>query len=199
MERSGDTIVVMGHTPQHKPYQTLGKHLRYLREQQRQSLAEVSGAVEIDEKSLERIEAGQERPAEEILLLLISHFDMQDQEAVQLWELAGYDGSTPGQIRPEDILQDLASGNKPVVVLMGVDSRTMYTDSVRIDADKAGIVMNFGQLNSKKQQQPVAKLGMSYEQAETVLRELQRAILHGKYTSGPKSLPPSTSSSEDVA
>lgn len=181
----------MGNTPQHKPYQTLGKHLRYLREQQRQSMAEVSGAVEIDEKSLERIEAGHERPAEEILLLLISHFDMQDQEAVQLWELAGYDGGNAGQQKAEEILQDIG-GNKPVVVLMGVDNRTMYTDSLRISADEAGMVLHFGQLNSKRQQQPLANLGMSYEQAEVVLRQLQTALLHGKYARGPKQLPPST-------
>ena len=56
-------MVGMGNTPQQKPYQTLGKHLRYLREQHSESLAEVSGAVEIDEKLIERIEAGHERPA----------------------------------------------------------------------------------------------------------------------------------------
>ena len=51
------------------PFQPLGGHLKYLREQSHQSLAEVSGAVEIDESALERIEAGLERPAEDVLLL----------------------------------------------------------------------------------------------------------------------------------
>ena len=185
-------MVGMGNTPQQKPYQTLGKHLRYLREQHSESLAEVSGAVEIDEKLLERIEAGQERPAEDILLLLISHFDMQDQEAVQLWELAGYDGDGPVSSQAEELLQDISNGQKPVVVLLGIDGRTMYTDSVSIDADKAGIVMNFGQLNNKKQQQTVAKLGMSYEQAQEVLKQLQYALLRGQFERDPKSLPPST-------
>ena len=187
-----DTMVGMGNTPQQKPYQTLGKHLRYLREQHSESLAEVSGAVEIDEKLLERIEAGQERPAEDILLLLISHFDMRDQEAVQLWELAGYDGDGPVSSQAEELLQDISNGQKPVVVLLGIDGRTMYTDSVSIDADKAGIVMNFGQLNNKKQQQTVAKLGMSYEQAQEVLKQLQYALLRGQFERDPKSLPPST-------
>ncbi|HEY1064197.1 MAG TPA: helix-turn-helix transcriptional regulator [Candidatus Saccharimonadales bacterium] len=182
----------MGNSPQHKPYQTLGKHLRYLREQNSESLAEVSGAVEIDEQALERIEAGKERPAEDILLLLISHFDMQDQEAVQLWELAGYDGDAP-HAKAEELLQDVAAGNKPVVVLMGVDARTMYTDSVDITADKAGIVMSFGQQSSKKQHQSLAKLGMSYEQAEEVLRQLNYALLKGKHQRQPKQLPPNSS------
>ncbi|CAN5188207.1 hypothetical protein BH09PAT3_BH09PAT3_0170 [soil metagenome] len=180
------------------PYQTLGKHLRYLREQHLESLAEVSGAVEIDETLLERIEAGRERPAEDILLLLITHFNMQDQEAVQLWELAGYDESTSERRKQEDILQEALSGHKPVVLVLGVDTRTMYTDSIQIDADNAGITLNFGQLNSKKQQQSVAKLGMSYEQAEAVLQSLQHALLHGKHSSNPKLLPPKTSTTDDV-
>src|ERR1700683_4187621 len=81
------------------PYITLGQHLKYVREQSRQSLLEVSGAVEIDEDRLERIEAGIERPAEDILLLLISHFGVADREAVQLWELADYDSEMPEQIK----------------------------------------------------------------------------------------------------
>lgn len=183
-------MVGMGNTPQQKPYHTLGRHLRYLREQHSESLAEVSGAVEIDEKLLERIEAGQERPAEDILLLLISHFDMQDQEAVQLWELAGYDGRNPSQT--EEVLHNIVSGQKPVVVVVGADSRTMYTDSIDIHTSKAGVVMNFGQLNHKKQQQAVATLGMSYEQAQEVLKQLQYALLRGKFEHDPKALPPPT-------
>lgn len=175
---------------QHQPYSTLGNHLKYLREQHRESLAEVSGAVEIDELVLERIESGRERPAEDILLLLISHFDMQDQEAVQLWELAGYDSDNNDHPKLDDLMQDAVNEHKPVIVVVGLDGRTMYTDSVQISNDKAGIVMNFGQLNSKHQQQSVARLGMSYEQATEVLQKLQQALLHGKYQQGPKLLPP---------
>lgn len=180
-----------------QPYQTLGNHLRYLREQHMESLAEVSGAVEIDEALLERIENGHIRPAEDILLLLISHFDMQDQEAVQLWELAGYDGSDRQQ--QEDLVQEAINGNKPVIFLVGMDVRTMYTDFAQVSADAAGVVMQFGQINGKKQQQPVARLGMSFEQAEQVLQQLQAAILRGKYAQNPKQLPPSATNSDSVA
>lgn len=191
MRAASDTMVVMSKTPQYGPYDTLGKHLRYLREQQQESLAEVSGAVEIDEQALERIEYGQERPAEEILLLLISHFNMQDQEAVQLWELAGYDNSNDNApLRPEELLQDAIGSNKPVLVVVGMDARTIYTDSVAIDTGDAGITMQFGQQSSKKQQQTIAKLGMSYDQAEKVLHELQLALLRGRHGHQPKQLPP---------
>lgn len=173
-----------------QPYQTLGKHLRYLREQQLESLAEVSGAVEIDEQALERIEAGHERPAEDILMLLINHFDMQDQEAVQLWEMAGYSASSDRE-QNDEALQDILDGQKPVVFIVGVDSRTMYSDTASIAADKSGVTLNFGKMNNKRQAQTVASVGMSHEQAYRVLQQLQMELLRSKYLGERKLLPPS--------
>ena len=49
-----------------KPFANLGKHLRNVREQASRSLAEVSGAIEIEEQALKLIETGQERPEEEV-------------------------------------------------------------------------------------------------------------------------------------
>ena len=71
------------------PYETLGSQLRRLRERNRESVAEVSGAVEIDETELSKIESGTDRPSEDILLLLISHFAVEDDKAAELWQLAG--------------------------------------------------------------------------------------------------------------
>jgi transcriptional regulator with XRE-family HTH domain len=170
------------------PFKTLGDHLRFLREQSKESLAEVSGAVEIDEQVLERIEAGAERPVEDILMLLINHFNMQDQEAVQLWELAGYTGEVPERWRT--IVEDLPSAAKNMVMLLAMDTRTMYSDSVHIDCNQAGVTMSFAQTAGDAKSTPVAKVGMSYEQAESVLQTLQQALLHAKYLRGPKQLPP---------
>lgn len=172
------------------PFKTLGTHLRYLREQSNESLAEVSGAVEIDEPSLERIEAGLERPAEDILLLLISHFGMQDQEAVQLWELAGYGGEVPDRLRLQD---DIHPGSKSIVMLLALDMRTIYTDGLDITTSPTGLTMNFSQASGQDHPMPVARLGMSYEQAEQVMQTLQQALLRAKYLRGPKSLPPTIS------
>src|SRR3989344_7970311 len=72
------------------PYKPLGKKLKELRNQANESLAEASGAVEIDVRQLASYELGQARPAEDVLLLLISHFGVKDDEAVRLWEVAGY-------------------------------------------------------------------------------------------------------------
>src|SRR5665213_1663473 len=173
------------------PYITLGSHLKYVREQSRQSLAEVSDAVEIYEQYLIRIEAGLERPSEDILMLLISHFGVQDREAVQLWELAEYDSDIPEVIRPRldhETLQQL--GGKPMVMLLAVDVRTMYSDGLEVTVNPAGVSMNFTQTVSQSQQAPVARVGMSQQQAEQVIRALEQALLHAKYLGNTKLLPP---------
>jgi transcriptional regulator with XRE-family HTH domain len=177
------------------PFKTLGVHLKYLREQSNESLAEVSGAVEIDEGVLERIEAGMERPAEDILLLLITHFNMQDQEAVQLWELAGYDGTPEtAAVGTEDVE---ATAQKAVVMFLALDSRIIYTDGIETETNKGGVTLNFTQAGGQKQPTVVSRVGMSFEQAEEVLQTLQQALLRARYLKGPKALPPAISPPTD--
>lgn len=173
------------------PYKHLGDHLKYVREQSKESLAEVSGAVEIDEAHLERIEAGQERPAEDILLLLISHFGVKDGEAVQLWELAQYDSEFPDDVKVEGEASPL--GGKPMIMLLATDVRTMYSDGLTVNVAPAGVTLEFTQASSKDSQNPVSRVGMSHQQAEAVIRTLQQALLTARYQNGPKQLPPSTS------
>lgn len=171
------------------PYITLGKHLKYVREQSKQSLSEVSGAVEIDEQQLKRIEAGVERPAEDILLLLISHFGVQDREAVQLWESAEYDSDLPEEIRPD--VQAGQLGGKPTIMLVAMDMRTIYSDGLEVTVNPAGVTMHFTQSTGQSQLAPVARVGMSHQQAEQVINTLQQALLRAKYLGNTKLLPPS--------
>lgn len=170
------------------PFISLGTHLKYVREQSKQSLSEVSGAVEIEEQQLARIEAGLERPAEEILLLLISHFGVQDHEAVQLWELAEYDSEIPEEIKidAQNVL-----GNKPMIMLLAVDVRIMYSDGLDVTVNPAGVTLNFTQTVNDKQHAPVARVGMSHAQAEKVIYAMQQALLRSKYLGNRKLLPPS--------
>src|SRR5882672_2040955 len=76
--------------PQLRPFRPLGQRLKTLRDQANETLAEASGAVEIDVKELASFELGQSRPTEDVLLLLISHFGAKDDDAVRMWEMAGY-------------------------------------------------------------------------------------------------------------
>jgi transcriptional regulator with XRE-family HTH domain len=180
------------------PYATLGSHLKYVREQSRQSLTEVSGAVEIEEQDLERIEAGLERPAEDILLLLISHFGVPDREAAQLWELGEYDGEMPEDIQPvgagDSSQQQFVP--KPTVMILAMDMRTMYSDGLEVAIDPAGVTLQFTQALNPSHAAPVARLGMSHAQAEQVLRTLQQALLSAKYSSATKQLPSPESKTE---
>lgn len=162
------------------PFKPLGSHLRYLREQVEESVAEVSGAVEIDIDELERFEQGLDRPSEDILMLLINHFDIQDNEAVQLWEMAGYEENKHDRF---GLTADML--NKPMMVLMAMDMRTMYSDGVYISASQKGVTLNF-----THGKQPVSRVGMSREQAEVVLNALQTALLKSQYLGGPRLLPP---------
>lgn len=177
------------------PYSSLGSHLKYVREQSNQSIAEVSGAVEVDEAYLEQIEAGVIRPDEDILLLLISYFGVKDREAVQLWEMARYDSDMPDEIRTYEDSGAQISG-KPVVMLLALDMRTIYSDGLDVIVNQAGVTLNFTQTQSASQNNSVARIGMSHTQAQAMVETLQKALLHAKYGPKNKLLPPHTDSAK---
>jgi DNA-binding XRE family transcriptional regulator len=170
------------------PYKKLGFRLKRLRESMHESLAEVSGAVEIEADKLALIEKGEYCPSEDVLLLLISHFDPQEDEAVQLWELAGYDQS------------NMSSGsdelpNKPIVMLLQPDSRIMYSDVVNIVTNEQGVVMNFLQAQGSNQVTPIARVGMSQQQALRVFEALGQSLKNAQQA--PRFLPAPKPSTDD--
>ena len=170
----------------HAPFQLLGSRLKNLREDHHESIAEVSGAVEIDPEVLERIEQGEECPIEEVLMLLINHFGLSEHEAMQLWEAAGYE--QPG----EDKRAGPESMAKNVMVFMALDSRVLLSDETTVTAGKGGVILNFHQPNLQGQQVPISRIGMNYEQAETLLQKLQHSVLQKRYMPNRRLLPPGT-------
>jgi transcriptional regulator with XRE-family HTH domain len=179
----------MSEERQEQPFKSLGERLKTLRQKLQESVADVSGAVEIDEKHLTRIEQGSERPSEDILLLLISHFGMNDDEAAGLWQLAGYE---PPQLHDHnhhhhDMADDLKS-DRNLVLVMAVDPRVIYSDGAHVHATKSGVVLNFSQSTGTAKPMTTARIGMSREQAYDVLRALQETLLKSE----PRQLPPST-------
>lgn len=177
----------MGNQSESKPFYDLGSKLKHWRQQQKESLAEAAGAVELAEDELLRIEEGIERPSEEILMLLIKHFAMLEDEAVRLWELAGYD-----KIEPEDEALDPQNNTtKSIVMTIALDPRVMYSDSVHISGNKHGLVFSFlqpggGQLPAL----PVSRVGMSRDQAKKMLELLKDTLEQLDKASEPKQLPP---------
>lgn len=176
---------------QHEPYEALGSRLKFLREQWQQSVSEVSGTLEIDEKTLRAIEAGKTIPSESMLDMFISHFLLTDDQAedlrglVQQYQDQAVEGISHNL---EDMLM------KQIVMCLPGDSRIVYTDSMQATVNKNGVVLQFMQgANNPNGQQPgiVSRLGMSRDHAEKMI-EVLRATLdqHNRSQSG-SSLPPS--------
>ncbi|HUD05791.1 MAG TPA: helix-turn-helix transcriptional regulator [Candidatus Saccharimonadales bacterium] len=163
---------IVSQTPNEQPFTSLGKNLKDIRQSHKQSLAEVSGAVEVDVEYLDKIESGISRPSEDILMLLINHFDIKDDQAGKLWRLAGYDN-------PADASSGLDEQQRSVIVMMALDTRVTYSDNVEIDINDKGLVLNFTQQSGPgiNTSTPIARVGMSYSQANEVMKKLQASLL----------------------
>lgn len=175
------------HTP---PFKLFGRYLKTMRQKLQESLGETSSAVEIEVERLDRFERGVEVPSEDILLLLISHFGLRDDEAVKLWELAGYSRDDQPLSPLHDRQTNEHNPRAMQVTLVAFDNRALYTNGVEILSDDSGMLLNF--LQSVEPNQPsfvAARIGMSHQQAEKLVETLERALLHKKYLSGPRHLP----------
>lgn len=156
---------------QTRPFRPLGRRLKALRVGAKETLAEVSGSVEIDVREMAAYELGQSRPSEEILLLLISHFNAQDEEAVRLWSLAGYG------VNNVSILQVPDNAHQVHLAIPQAENPILFTDIVDVTVNNYGVVMNFMQ-NSGPGKQPasVSRIGMSREHAKSVMQILQTTL-----------------------
>ncbi len=156
-----------GHMGQ--PYKALGEKLRAARLQRKRTLAEASGAIEVDLDTFKQIEQGKQRPAEDTLMVLISYLDIKEDEASQLWDLAGYhDANQSGTTF------DLG---QPVAMMMPMDLRVVYTDMVHVMINDFGVIMNFMQgAGQGNQPLAVARIGMSKEHAKSVLEILDKSL-----------------------
>lgn len=152
-----------------KPFKELGEILAELRRQRNKTADEVAGAVEIDRERLLSYERGEAKPAEDILGLLISHFNLDESEADKVWQMANYrtDNSSP---------QDQGMMPQAAIMLLPLDARIIYSDSFQITANKKGVIINFMQSNGTKNPLPISKIGMSFEQAKEMYKILGKSI-----------------------
>ncbi len=158
------------------PNNKLGQYLKQTRERLNESLAEVSGAVEIDIETLQRIEIGVETPSEDILILLMSYLDVEEVEARKLLQLAGY-GATDTEQSADDIA-------KQIFMLMPFNPQIMYADDVELTVGKNGLVLSFTQPAPNGQPMPVLRIGISKELAKNLASEL----MNGGGNTSPKLL-----------
>lgn len=179
----------MGEHTQQFPHKTLGTQLRQRRETMHESLAEVSGAVEIDEEMLSKIEQGMMLPSEDILLLLINHLTISEEDAVKLWDLAGYEQPKKRSADSND--KDDA---KQMFMVIPFDNRILYTDDLQINTTKNGVVLNFMQ-SGNAEPATIARIGMSREYAKTMVEFLKTSLEHKEQA--PHMLPKPKTTTDD--
>jgi transcriptional regulator with XRE-family HTH domain len=156
------------------PYHLLGFQLRNIREKNKQTIDQVSGAVEVDAGLLKKFESGLKLPDEDILSLLISHFDLRNDEAKKIWQLAGYDGFVDNfNFEPP-----VNTNQVPTIVIVPFDNKIVYSDLVQMTANNYGLVLNFLQASTQKNNQPqlVSRIGMSKEHAADIVKMLSDAL-----------------------
>lgn len=175
-----------------QPYKALGEKLKAARVSLKRSVGEASGAIEIDEDTFKRIELGEQRPAEDTLMVLISYLEIKDDEATQLWDLAGYSDS-------KNASSNVFELNQPITMVMPVDLRVVYTDMVHVMVNNFGVVMNFMQgAGQNGQPLAVARIGMSQEHAKSVLDILDKSLKQSNQHNQPKLLRQSKKSSQQI-
>lgn len=174
---------------QQQPYRSFGEVLKKLRAHASKTPAEVSGAVEIEESKLQAFENGEQRPSEDILMLLIQHFDLREEQAAELWKLAGYSG------QPEEekyFINDELGGTQTLNVGVSPhDARIVYTDMIQVMVNNYGVIINFMQgAGPGSQPLAVSRVGMSKEHARSVLEVLKKTLEQADNPPQPKQLEP---------
>lgn len=161
----------MGETS-HFSLKMLGRNLRKQRERVHESLAEVSGAVEIDQEVLAQIERGDKRPSEDILLLLISHLDIAETEALKLWELAGFEA--PSSERSEPSPEELLA--KQLIMVVSPESKVLHSDDVTVQVTRAGLTLHVGQEAKDGTLNTVARVALNRDQAHKLVQDLAKTL-----------------------
>ena len=169
-----------------EPYESFGRALKMLRAASARSTAEVSGAVEIDEKRLASYENGEQRPSEDILQLLLQHFDVNGDKADELWKLAGYNTDEQDNGSHMFMNDDFGGVEETTVLVTPHDARIVYTDMLQVMVNNYGVIMNFMQgAGPSNQPLAVSRVGMSKEHARTIIDVLQKTLDQAENTKKP--------------
>lgn len=151
-------------------YIELGTRLKFLREQWKQTINDVSSTLEIDEKTLKAFESGKVAPSHDTLDMLISHFLLTEDQAQDLRDMV--DDANEDVKTIEDVL------SKQMVMFMPIDNRVVYTDGMQATVNDSGVILQFMQQTGTGQSLPISRVGMSRQHAERVIEVLQNTLNH---------------------
>lgn len=165
---------------------SLGSKIKFLRKQWNQSLGEVSGTLEIDETTLKAIEEGEAFPGDDVLDMLINHFLLTEEQAKELREMANQERQISIDALSSGVEDALM---KQIIMLMPLDNKIAYTDSMQATVNDSGVVLNFMQSSSKGQQSTISRVGMSRSHAEKIIKVLQTTLREYDRNQKPKLLP----------
>src|SRR5690606_5047526 len=119
---------------------------------------------------------------EDILHVLLHHFDANEEQADELWSLAGYRTFDANKAQTEDS----PFQPTPAMFVLPIDGRILYSDSVHVAVNKQGVVLNFMQnVGPDGKILPVSRIGMSKDHARAMMQLLNDCLNHSE----PKQLP----------
>lgn len=150
------------------PYQKIGGYLKNQRERLNESVAEVSLAVEIEIDTLTQIETGKLLPSEDILVLLLSHLNVDDKTARKVFALAGY-GLGEGEKTEQ------SQSTKPQVYMVVPGGQAQFADEVEVVAGKSGVTLSFKQ-PANQGVITIADVGLSKELCKELVQKLKQAL-----------------------
>ena len=170
-------------------YVAFGQLLRKIRQDSKNSLADVSAAIEYSQEKLAKMEKGNLKPSRDVVLLLIHFFQPAQDKAEDLIRLAGYQGvikrkgeesnqSRGGDSPGKHSSLEIVFGADPKQVWVGInDSRIMHTDLAQISSNETDVVINFQQsLGNHEQPVSVSRVGMSLNCAAQLAKQIQAHI-----------------------
>lgn len=160
-----------------KVFVQLGEEIKNLRLVAGESIDDVCDAVEMQPAELRKFEAGELRPEEEMLGLLLSHFEVDEIRAIRMWRLAGYGEDVVKSEKGDSMSDDKKSddGNQ-IRITIPNDQPVLYSDMVQVMSNQYGVVLHFLQLSPNQQATVVSRIGMSKEHAQSLLELLKRNL-----------------------
>ena len=156
-----------------------GAEIRQIRKDAGETIADTASAIGVDRSHLTKIELGQDRPSEQLFMSLIAHFSVTRVTAQRLWSLAGFTGElvTAEHHGGKETLMDEdsmlpAKQGQAASVNIDPSKPTLYTDSIFINSNDFGLVVDFARRVGPEQHFVVSSVGMSFEHAKKLLEVL---------------------------
>lgn len=165
-----------------KEFSHLGAILRDVRTSRHEKLVIVAESIGIDKTYLSKIENGHVKPSREILGKLVGYYEISDSMAAELYTRAGFNdthfliGKNKRKEEKEMENKSVPTIGDPNTLQVNVPNSepVLYSDSVFVTTNDFGVVFDFAQiLGSTNKHNVVARIGMSKDHAEALLKVLQ--------------------------